>query len=263
MNKLTIATLNTMGLTLLAGDLKARNQTVAHFFDNSNVDIIYFQEVFSYFHLNIIKKALRTYPFCMYRKSFIGPSGGLVIFSKFVLTDITYFKFSSKNTPILSLPELILQKGVLSARLKKFGIDLVNSHFSAVLDKKWDSNGTYYRKITGEIETFQNVVNNSYSKLVVASGDFNIKKSSDLYFRLINIKNLLNPFQKDSRPTMHPKFNAGKEGNCIDYIFIIGNKKKYKVIQKQFLFSDKIRLANRELGYISDHMGLQITIQLN
>lgn len=263
MKKISIASLNIFGMSLNPFDLKLRYQTISSFFSGSNVDIVFFQEVFSYYHLSILKKALARYPFCIYYKSYIGPLGGLVIFSKYKLVNRNYIKFSSQNMPLLSLPELIFQKGILFAELELlYGIVLINTHFTAVIDQNWSSSGRYFKKTLSEIETFQKVIiKNPQKRIILTAGDFNIQKGSELYYQLINLDKLHDPFKENSLGTRHQIFMPGKKPRCIDYLFIIGNKSDYKIDQKKFIFADKIKLINNKFGYVSDHLGLQVTVQ--
>lgn len=262
MEKITIASLNIFGMSLNPFDLKLRYQTISSFFSGSNVDIVFFQEVFGYYHLSILKKALIRYPFCIYYKSYIGPLGGLVIFSKYKLVNRNYIKFSSQNMPFLSLPELIFQKGILSAELELYRIILINTHFTAVIDQNWSSSGRYSKKILSEIETFQKVIiKNPQKRIILTAGDFNIQKGSELYYQLINLDELHDPFKKNHLGTRHQIFMPGKKPGCIDYLFIIGNKSDYKINQKKLIFTDKIKLINNKFGYVSDHLGLQLTVQ--
>lgn len=262
MKKLTISTLNIYGMSLNIPDLLNRYQAIAEILDNSKIDIINFQEVFSHLHLKILCKRLDNYPFCIYKKSFLGPKGGLVIFSKLPLTNIGFTRFPSDGLPVLSAPELMLQKGILSAELKEMNITLINTHFTAVIDNNYSCQGKYFKYKTSEIQTFKDFVDkNNHNKNVIACGDFNIKKGSDLYLDLLKMKKTYNPFAVNKEGTRHREFVSGnRKPSCLDYILIIGNK-IYKVTNKQLLFSHKIKLVNQRVGYVSDHIGLQITYQ--
>lgn len=263
MTELTIASLNIFGMSLNPFSAVLRYKTIADYFNNSKIDVIHFQEVFSYFHLCTLKKALKNYPFCIYKSAFIGPKGGLVIFSKYPLENTNYISFSNKCMPYLAIPELIFQKGVLLTELKKIGITLVNTHFTAVTDHIWNARGKYYKKMLSEIATLQNFIQKkNQSKITIASGDFNIEKGSNLYNHLVAIKKIYDPFKESKRGTRHQEFMSNhRKPNCIDYIFIFGTKNRYDVRRKKFIFSGKVKLLNEKLGYVSDHIGLQITIK--
>lgn len=259
MNKLSIASFNTFGVSLNFYNLTLRYKAIADYFDTSNVDVIHFQEVFTYFHLSLLQNSLKNYPYCQYKKSYMGPRGGLVIFSRHVLTDTRFINFSKKFIPLQSKLELLTQKGILISRLRGFDISLINTHLTVVINHDWSNTSRYYQELASEINELHKVIKNNTKDAMIISGDFNIVRGSFLYKKLINLEQLFDPFKKDNRPTRHKAFSTRKP-NCIDYVFIYGNKNMYKIVDKKYLFSNKIRLKNNQAGYASDHIGLQITL---
>lgn len=263
MRKLKLASINILGITLNFTTAKIRYQAIADYFNKSDIDVIFFQEVFSYFHLRILKDNIKEYPFCIYKPMFFGPKGGLVIFSKYKISNIFFVEYSLNKMPLVSIPEKIFQKGILGGVIDDLDITLANTHLTAVINHDYSKSSKYFQNKIGEISEFHNTLKSiGENKLVIVGGDFNIKKGSDMYKQLINFKDLDNVF-KEGKPTRHREFvSKGSEPNCIDYLFIVSDGVKHKITAKEYIFSEKSRLSNRKFGYISDHIGLSVNVQV-
>lgn len=264
MISLTIASLNTFGVTLNPYDLVLRYRAIADHFNTSSVEVLQFQEVFTYFHLTVFKHFLRTYPYSQYHPTYFGPKGGLVTFSRIPLGEREYVTFSKKYMPFgLSMLELLVQKGMLITRLKNLPVSLVNTHLTAAINQDWSKESKYSRKLYSEVSQFQKVLKGLSERVVIASGDFNIAKASKLYRRMFNLRLLYNPFENDNLPTRHQVFvSAGRKPNCIDYILIYGNKNRYVVNSRERIFTNKTNLGGSKIGYATDHIGLQISLKV-
>src|SRR3954469_13803830 len=79
---LSVISFNTCGAPILSKKIKERYTRLAAILNKSQSDILSLQEVHTYRHFKILKKALTNYPYVSYKKYLYGPRGGLVIFSK-------------------------------------------------------------------------------------------------------------------------------------------------------------------------------------
>ncbi len=266
-NKITLATLNTLGNPFQVDNLILRYGAIASFFDASDIDVVHFQEVFSYPHLLILKRKLKEYPYCIYRKGYLGPKGGLVTFSRVPLEFVNYVSFTKKHLVYLkkSIFTQLVVKGILETKVKNSNVYLTNLHMSAVYDGDWSNTGVYVKRLASEISEF-----NAYlahlpkeGRITIISGDFNTAKESNFYNKLIQNSLIYDPFEKSNKPTFHPEFlPIGRKNNCIDYIFIHGNKKNYFVLDRKRILEEKIPLNTKLINFASDHVGLQVTIEL-
>ncbi len=267
MAEITLASLNTLGITFNPLSLLERYKAMVKYFDASGVDVIHFQEVLSYLHLVILRRSLKKYPYCCCKTSYLGPKGGLVMFSRYPLDDVKYLNFSKKYIPLgLSKIEPIVQKGVLTARLQNTNIKLLNTHLSVVLDHDWTKSGKYFREMESEINEVQQVLKQGVGghQITIATGDFNIARGSDLFGHLIDLPGLFDPFKSDLAPTRHPVFGTrGHKTNCVDYLFIFGDTEPYKVKNSQRIFSDRVPMGIGRVDYVSDHVGLEVTLKTN
>src|SRR5579859_5047445 len=91
--KLSLLTFNTLGTPLFAPDISKRYRRVAHLINIGDYDIVYLQEVFTYYHLYILKNILKNFPYVVYQKNSFGPKGGIVIFSKYKFVNSHFVPF--------------------------------------------------------------------------------------------------------------------------------------------------------------------------
>ena len=79
---LTIASLNTRGIPLTGSQLAERYAVIGAGFDAGDADVVCCQEVFTYWHLRLLVRRMRSFRRVSYRPGPFGPNGGLVTFSR-------------------------------------------------------------------------------------------------------------------------------------------------------------------------------------
>lgn len=265
--KLIISSLNTYGYPAYNRRLalKDRYFAIANYFNDSKIDVIHLQEIFTYYHLLLFKKMLKSFPYHYFEKSLIGPKGGLVTFSRIPLVKIQYYRFLNLYTPLnRSLLEAILgQKGMLITKIQDKDIALVNVHFKAVLNYDWNISGKYYKMVFSQVKKFKEILKNKEFKIVIASGDFNLDRKSSIYEELLDLKGLKDINGKSKKNTFYNKFDRNTSlSYCLDYILIYGNSKKYKILDKRYVLEDMVKLRD-SWGFVSDHIGLSATLVIN
>src|SRR6185437_13308549 len=101
---------------------------------------------------------------------------------------------------------------------------------------------------------------------VILTGDLNIAKNSLLYKSFLKSAKLNDIFLHDETPTYYPDrisyFYRSPRGRC-DYIFIKSPHKTIEILETGYAFSDGISNNNGEKTYLSDHIGLQCTLEVN
>lgn len=260
--RLTISTLNTLGIP--GSNLNQRYKKIGEFFSNSQTDIVQLQEIFSYWHLHLIKRNMSNFPYCAYKKGFLGPKGGLVTFSRLPLKTIGFSDYQSSLISARTVVDMRIFKGCLTTKLLNYNLILINTHLNSNPDWNFKNGNIYDKLLISQIKQFHKVINESkkQTSLVIAAGDFNINKSSIYYKKLTNYPELTDLFAVYNTPT-HPKgfLTILDKGNTrIDYIFLIGNKTKNLKIETKELLKNKINLKNGLFDYVSDHICLQTTI---
>lgn len=263
----TIATLNTFGAQAPTRTFFYTYKKIGEIFNSSAVTVLHVQEVLTYFHLALLKRyILHTFPYCTYYPSFVGPRGGLVTFSRVPLELVDFPIFSNRGYIFdISAIDIFLLKGILIAKIPHAPIYIMNTHFTANFLYDWKVQNKYTRIIGSQIGEFHRYLNNYAfdDSVIIAAGDFNIAKNSRMYRHLINFPNLADVFSTDNTPTFHAEYLPQNIVPFrIDYIFVIGKRDRYVIEAKTHIAREKQTVGNGESVYISDHIGLQLSIHL-
>ncbi len=148
MVQLTVASLNTRGMPVRNSRLGERYAAIGAVFEASAVNVVNFQEVLTYYHLRQLTQAMPSYRFMSFRRSAVGPAGGLLTLSRtaFARTDYVRFPMPSAADAV-GHPRLSRQKarlkGVLVTTLPELAV--ANTHLLANFDGDWSDNNRYYR----------------------------------------------------------------------------------------------------------------------
>lgn len=267
--KITFASLNVLGfpfgLVFKPQRASLRYRVIAEYFNSSDVDVLNFQEIISYAHLSLMQKHLKYFPYSAYKRSYFGPRGGLVTFSRTPITLIDFQDFHKSFYPFdRSMVEAFITKGMLVSKTDNNDLFL-NTHLATTHDENWTENGKYFtfmRRQIGEFHAYIEYISKKYSSSqMIVSGDFNISRESVLYDELMSLNGLQDVFSDNHLPTYHKPFVRFGDPYCIDYIFTYG--KKLPVDNQRYIFTDRVVLNSKRVDYASDHVGLQISAQKN
>lgn len=253
--KISLMTFNVKGSPLFNKETYKRIRLIGLSLNNKRgVDIINLQEVFTYYHLYLLKKKMIDFPYCIFESFIFGPKGGLVTFSKIPIQKSNFVSYP--NSKILK--RLFLSKGVLINKIKDSIIYILNTHLTANRDNDWSKTNRFYAIHIIQIEKLKKTIENIKSfNFLIISGDFNISKNSDLYKKITDEMQMKDVFRKYNFPTFHQEFMSKSEkSNRIDYI-LIKTKKRWNSKKKNHFFT-KVQLAKKiNKGFLSDHIGLQ------
>ena len=89
---LTIASL-TRGIPLTGSQLAERYAAIGDGFDAGDADVVCCQEVFTYWHLRLLVRRMRSFQQVSYRPTPAGPAGGLVTPSRRPVSGTAYRRF--------------------------------------------------------------------------------------------------------------------------------------------------------------------------
>ena len=158
---------------------------------------------------------------------------------------------------------------MLIYKVKNSPLVFINTH--TVTDFEFEDSPTnnLYKNVKAQVEQVAIEVNKQAmnDKIVIVSGDFNLKKDSKLYNNFIAETKSIDPFKKDSTFTYHKerlnyKFK-GKLSARIDFVFVKNGTKKLKILTTENLFDKQYKLANNKQSYLSDHTGMRINFDIN
>ncbi|TDD52629.1 endonuclease/exonuclease/phosphatase family protein, partial [Kribbella antibiotica] len=220
MVQLTVATLNTRGMPLRS-QLSARYAAIGALFEASDVDVVNFQEVLTYYHLRQLLQAMPSYRHASYRRSLAGPAGGLLTLSRTALASPEYRRFPLPPAAhAVGLPRLSRRlahlKGVLLTRLPQ--LTIANTHLLANRDGDWSEANRYYRLHQDQLAALAQVLA-ALNQPTIVSGDFNIARTSPLFTSFLHTTGLLDPFAPSCPPTFHASYlSPHQTPHCIDFL---------------------------------------------
>ncbi|TDC33513.1 endonuclease/exonuclease/phosphatase family protein [Kribbella albertanoniae] len=257
-----VASLNTRGMPLRGSRLGERYAAIGAVFEASDVDVVNFQEVLTYYHLRQLVRAMPSYRFASYRRSAAGPAGGLLTLSRTPIARTGYRRFpmpvaaDAAGLPRLSRLKASL-KGVLLTSLP--GVTVANTHLLANFDGDWSETNRYYRLHQGQLAALGRTVA-SIDVPVILSGDFNIARDSSLYGDFIRDTGLVDAFGADCPPTFHASYlHSNQTAHCIDFLLL--SDPSITIEAAQLTFTEQLPMPGGP-DYLTDHLGLQVSLAL-
>lgn len=265
--KISLTSLNIKGdpITLFLKKPKARYKKLCKIWNASSYDVLQVQEIYFYSQLTLFRKELKSYPYVLFKKSLFGPKGGLVTFSRISIDYYAYYSFSKQwLIGDRSMVTALFPNGFLVLKLKDVELFFINTHLLANYQGNWTRQGKYFSILQFQAKEFQRFIKRTFSSksILIASGDYNIAKKSDLYSLLKG--DLTDIFAKDNFPTFHNEFlPEGRENNRVDFIFIKGNKNLSKIVKTGYSLREKVKVLPGKITYVSDHIGLDATLVIS
>jgi hypothetical protein len=253
---LIVASLNTRGVPLVGSRLASRYAVIGAEFDADDADVACFQEVFTYWHLRLLARRMRSFRHVSYRPGPAGPAGGLVTFSRLPVSGTAYRRFGiPPRARGVSWPARCRAavKGALVTRLASPRLCVISTHPVANRDGDWSEANRFYRLHRAQLAILTRVVHGVADPAVIC-GDFNIDRESSLFGKFVAATGLTDAFGGACPATFRAEYlPAGETPHCIDFI-LTGDGVKAE--DATATFAGKEPLGDG-LGYISDHIGLR------
>ncbi len=254
---LTIASLNTRGIPLTGSQLAARYAAIGSGFEAGDADVVCCQEVFTYWHLRLLARQMRSFRQVSYRPGPAGPAGALVTFSRRAVAGTGFRRFG-RPPQAPGLPRTARfqarMKGALVTRLGHPELSVINTHPVANHDGDWSEANRYYPLHRAELAVLAEVVSEAGPRAVVC-GDFNISRESSVFGAFIAATGLADAFAGACPATFRAEYlPAGATTHCIDFILTAG---EVTADAAALVFA-----AKEPLGYVSDHIGLRARLSL-
>ena len=266
--KFSLISLNTLGTPFFAPRITKRYKKIASLLNTSNATVICLQEIPTYYHLSLFRRALTNYPHVCYQKFLYGPKGGLVIFSKLPLENCAFHEFNTlgKLTNIAFYTRL-LRNGILSCQIKDTKTTILTTHLLCDFHFEKAPGNKLYPIVQKQVEDVIDRVKELEKKgQLFLCGDFNIKKHSLLYKQILKETKVTDVFADRDKATYAPsrvpyKFFVAKDAQ-IDYLFYSGSKRNITLTKKDFVLEKEEKLTNGKPSFLSDHIGLMGTFDI-
>lgn len=260
--QVTVVSLNTWGVPAVGTHLAGRYAVIGAEVEAGDADVVCFQEVFTWWHLRLLARRMRSFRHVSYRVAPPGPAGGLVTFSRRPVSGPVYQGFGipprAERIPRLSRFEARI-KGALATRLGRPALCVVNTHPVANRDGDWSRAGRFYPLHQAQLEALTRVVLGVAGPVVVC-GDFNVDRESSLFGEFLAGTGLADAFGGSCPATFRAEYlQAGETPHCIDFILTGGG---VKAETATVLFAGKMPLPGGP-RYVSDHLGLCARLSLS
>jgi endonuclease/exonuclease/phosphatase family metal-dependent hydrolase len=244
----------------------ARTEAFCRLVADMDADVINLQEVHGYGLLWRLRARLRSFPFVSFKPGVVGPKAGLVTFSKLPVEKTGFFSMlaatrsiENSRLPAQAIPQS-RHKGILVTRLGGNGLITMNVHLNPNKDGDWSSENRFHPVHKAQLDAVNEFAARPAfaNSTVIVSGDFNLAKDCDLYAPFLAQGRWTDIFEGDFTPTFNVEFlSPGMTPHRIDYLLLRDPLGTFDGHEASVLFTDKVRLGNNQLAYISDHIGLR------
>jgi sphingomyelin phosphodiesterase 2 len=257
---LTVVSLNTRGIPLVRSHLAERYHAIAEILEDTAVDVVSFQEVFTYCHLRWLTARMPSFRHVGYRPSPVGPAGGLVTLSRLPIAGSRFrrFPFPRDAAELAWITRLRAPlKGSLVTWLVRPHLRIINTHPLANRDGDWSESNRFFAVQRGQLAALARIVRADPLPAVVC-GDFNVARDSSLHRAFIADTGLADAFGGRCPPTFHAEYlGPGKSPVCIDFVLVT---ESIKVETADVIFTGREALPYGP-DYVSDHVGLRVGLR--
>lgn len=269
----SVLSLNVCGLPSRLPPLAERAAYLGRHIEESAIDVVNFQEVWTGRALSVIRSRLPSFPFVAWRRGVAGqPAGGLVTLSRRPIGRAAYTSFRGTRPAAGSVRFRAgcavngLLQGVLTTELAGLGVVIANTHLTANKDGDWAAGHRYHAFQRRQLAVLQAVLRRTRTpgtQLMIIGGDFNIASDAPLYALIIDGGAWRDPFAASDPVTYQEEFlPPGSSAHRIDYLLLSGDAQRFPVIDQNVLFTGPAPLPGGRPMYLSDHVALTARIAL-
>jgi endonuclease/exonuclease/phosphatase family metal-dependent hydrolase len=265
MSKLTVITMNCLGLPVPIPGLRRRLQALGRTLATTDADIVCLQEVGRWRHLMLLRYDEARWPFAIAVDYPYAPKGGLVTLAGLPVVDTRFYTFQERGRAVsLHTPERLQGKGMLLAELDAStqNVVVINTHLAANYSAEWSYSNPYTRVERAQLREIAAVVREiTMEKLVVVAGDFNIPRGSWLYHEFLSLSGLHDPLGSSTEPTYRPLPGMpARAVQALDHVLIRAPGNLEVDVQSELCFAEPAILAHGARGYLSDHVGVHMSL---
>jgi sphingomyelin phosphodiesterase 2 len=259
--RVDVVSLNTQGLRPLGSSLAERYAVIGAALDAGDADVACLQEIFTWRHVRLLSRWMRSFKHVSVRPRLLGPAGGLVTFSRLPVAGTVYRGFGAvPEAPGISkvVRYQARQKGALVTRLAQPRLCVVNTHPVANWDGDWSTGNRFYPLHHAQLDALAQLVR-GVGRPAVLCGDFNIPRDSFLFDEFMTGTGLADAFKGSCPVTFHAEFlPPDRKSRCIDFILTTDG---VGAEAATVIFAEKEQLPGGP-GYVSDHVGLRASLVL-
>jgi endonuclease/exonuclease/phosphatase family metal-dependent hydrolase len=259
----SLLTLNCFGMP--TGTTRRRLLALARELDARDLTVVALQEVQAHRYRGLLAAASRRYPAQVFEPFAHAPKGGLLTLARLPIERARFALYRSRaisHPP--ALMDWILHKGVLATQVTLDGLPIVvlNTHLNANYSGDWSEANRYTRNQREQLRQLAEIVAEQPTEaLVIACGDFNFPRGSWLYDAFLAESGMIDPLAGDMRPTYRtPPGVPARYALPIDFTFVRAPALRRLHIRADLCFGGKVALSDRRMGYLSDHLGIELQV---
>lgn len=266
MPRLTLLTMNCLGLPVPVPGLRRRLGALGRTLAASGADFACLQEVGRWRHLPLLRHDEAIWPHALALDYPYAPKGGLVTLARLPIMTMSYHPFRERGrTASLHATERYQGKGVLSTSLTIEGqpIVVLNTHLAANYRARWSYTDPYTKVERAQLHEIAEMLRSiPADTLVLVAGDFNVPRGSWLYDEFVGMSGLLDPLCTSTEPTYRPMPGMpARAAQALDHILVRAPAGLSFQTEAELCFRDPVWLAHGMSGYLSDHLGVRLTLR--
>jgi endonuclease/exonuclease/phosphatase family metal-dependent hydrolase len=263
--QLTLLSMNCRGLPVPLPGLRRRLIALGKALSAASVDVACLQEVGRWRYLPLLRHDETAWPHTVTMMHPYAPKGGLVTLSRLQVIETTYRAFQERGRAMtLHMAERYQRKGILHTTISVAGRSIVvlNTHLAANYSARWSYTNPYAKVERAQLREIAECVSAMPEEImVVVAGDFNVPRGSWLYHELQAATGLTDPLEGSMEPTYRPMLGMpARAAQALDYILVRAPKQLSIAAQAELCFREPVWLAHGRPGYLSDHLGVRLTL---
>ncbi len=265
MEQLTIITMNCLGLPVPVPGLRRRLQALGNALAASKADVVCLQEVGRWRHLAQLRHDETTWPFAIAPDYPYAPKGGLVTLARLPVAGMRFSAFQERGRPVsLHTAERLQGKGMLHTTIRARGqsVLVINTHLAANYSARWSYSSPYARVERAQLKELAAAVRAvPVETIVVVAGDFNVPRGSWLYHEFLALTSLYDPLGRSHEPTYRPLAGVpARAAQALDHVLVRAPTNLEVAARSELCFAEPAMLAHGIRGYLSDHLGIRMTL---
>ncbi len=229
-------------------------------------EIVCLQEVQTNLALRLLLRVAADYANCAYLPGLRAPLGSILTLARAPINVPHFIRYENQGPWFgPTVMDQLTQKGMLISHLEHGGrpVVVINTHLVANYGANWQPESRAAQLQQRQLHQLANVIHNQASEaLVFVAGDFNLPRGSWLYEEFLTLTGLHDPLDGDERPTYRPLPGVPvRYALPIDFVFVRIPPGLAVQIETDFCFTGKFPYVGGGQGYLSDHLGIQMTVR--